>query len=211
VTDRPTLTELADDLRNSAEVLRRDLWASSRCSRVADNITNTANILDDLATTTTAYPFGEDGPKMVRETLCVAQSAIRDRNVFDGRTDEHCARIGRLIDICDVHRPIGPNGKHGKLHTDTCGCDDLATTATPQVDDDGSWQATVTVREMVCDENGRGFRIGDHIGWFTETTLTRMGITVPPPRTHTVTLDGHTLTIPHCDVVHLVAEYGGEG
>jgi hypothetical protein len=86
--------------------------------------------------------------------------------------------------------------------------DDLAD-ATPQVNDDGSWQATVTVREIEPYPNGqRQFMVGG-IDNNDEDCLADLGITVPPPRTHTVTLDGHTLTIPHCDVVHLVAEYGG--
>lgn len=29
-----------------------------------------------------------------------------------------------LIRQVDVHRPLGPNGKHGKLHTTTCGCEE---------------------------------------------------------------------------------------
>jgi hypothetical protein len=70
----------------------------------------------------TGYPFGRDTPKMVRETLCVAQAAMSDR-ADDGRKTEHIARLQRLIDICDEHRPLGPNGKHGDRHTPTCGCD----------------------------------------------------------------------------------------
>lgn len=74
------------------------------------------------------YPFGDpdgpDCPKMVRETLCVAQGVV-GRWVIDDRRDEYVARIGRLIDICDRHRPLGPNGKHRTAHcTPTCGCED---------------------------------------------------------------------------------------
>lgn len=28
-----------------------------------------------------------------------------------------------LVDRLHEHRPIGPDGKHGDRHTDTCGCD----------------------------------------------------------------------------------------
>lgn len=69
----------------------------------------------------TAYP--PDGPKMLRETLCVAQSAIGHTYPLDPRKWEHIDRLQRLIDECDRHRPIGPNGKHGNRHTPTCGCD----------------------------------------------------------------------------------------
>lgn len=70
-------------------------------------------------TTTLTVP---DSPKMLRETLCVAQSWIG--NVWHPRAGEHLARLQRLIDECDRHRPLGPDGKHGDLHTDTCGCED---------------------------------------------------------------------------------------
>lgn len=62
-----------------------------------------------------------DGPKMLRETLCVAQTWVGLSS--DARTREHIERLQRLIDECDRHRPVGNDGKHGELHTDTCGCD----------------------------------------------------------------------------------------
>lgn len=31
--------------------------------------------------------------------------------------------IGRLIDVLNLHRPLGVDGKHGTLHTPTCGCE----------------------------------------------------------------------------------------
>jgi hypothetical protein len=63
----------------------------------------------------------QDTPKMIRETLCVAQSMMG----FAGpdRRREHIERLQRLIDECDRHRPLGADGKHGELHTDTCGCE----------------------------------------------------------------------------------------
>lgn len=62
-----------------------------------------------------------DSPKMIRETLCVAQSLVNAWQMW--RAQEHVDRLQRLIDECDRHRPLGADGKHGKLHTDTCGCD----------------------------------------------------------------------------------------
>jgi hypothetical protein len=68
-----------------------------------------------------------DSPKMLREALCLAQSAIThwalsgyDRSTVPG----HVARIGDLIAQLDRHRPLGPDGKHGDRHTPTCGCED---------------------------------------------------------------------------------------
>jgi hypothetical protein len=64
-----------------------------------------------------------DGPKMLRETLCVAQAMIGNFHLDRGRKREHIDRLQRLIDACDAHRPLGPDGKHGDRHTPTCGCD----------------------------------------------------------------------------------------
>lgn len=64
-----------------------------------------------------------DGPKMLRETLCVAQTEVGNSPWNEDRKLEHLDRLQRLIDACDQHRPLGPDGKHGDLHTPTCGCD----------------------------------------------------------------------------------------
>lgn len=61
-----------------------------------------------------------DSPKMLREALCVAQSALSHQAVSP---DRHIAALGRLIDECDRHRPLGNDGKHNDLHTPTCGCE----------------------------------------------------------------------------------------
>lgn len=62
--------------------------------------------------------------KSLRETLCLAQSALAH---YTGVRDEyvagHSKRIGAVINQIDIHRPLGSNGKHGNLHTETCGCD----------------------------------------------------------------------------------------
>lgn len=68
-----------------------------------------------------------DGPKMLRETLCIAQLQISEFFIGD-RKYEHMARLQRLINACDYHRPLGPDGKHGNLHTDSCGCEDVVKT-----------------------------------------------------------------------------------
>ena len=60
-----------------------------------------------------------DTLKMVRETLCVAQQAVGQR---DDGTDRHMDRLGRVIAEVDRQRPLGPDGKHGDRHTSTCGC-----------------------------------------------------------------------------------------
>ncbi|MGS2805358.1 hypothetical protein [Nocardia sp. MW-W600-9] len=56
-------------------------------------------------------------PKNLREHLCVQQHFAPD--------DHTRSEIQRLINLLDVHRPLGSNGKHGeRLHTPTCGCED---------------------------------------------------------------------------------------
>lgn len=65
-----------------------------------------------------------DSLKMLRETLCVAASAVSNSPVGGSRSNEHIDRISRVISEIDRQRPLGSNGKHGNLHTPTCGCDD---------------------------------------------------------------------------------------
>lgn len=63
-----------------------------------------------------------DGPKMLRETICVAQAAIGQQYPNDLRLREHLNRLQRLADECDRKRPLGSDGKHGNRHTPECGC-----------------------------------------------------------------------------------------
>ena len=55
-------------------------------------------------------------PKWLREALCVQQTHSPDEITRSA--------IGDLIDLLDIHRPLGPDGKHGERHTSTCGCED---------------------------------------------------------------------------------------
>jgi hypothetical protein len=61
-------------------------------------------------------------PKMLRETLCEAQALLT--MWMPNNYDVHIARLQALINDLDKHRPLGPDGKHGNLHTRTCGCED---------------------------------------------------------------------------------------
>lgn len=69
-------------------------------------------------------------PKMLRETLCVAEFALRElerqRPGYNagGPIDRHVGRIQLLIEEIDRMRPLGPAGKHDDRHTPTCGCID---------------------------------------------------------------------------------------
>lgn len=107
-----------------------DLWWCPICvGRAADHL----GVLDSLAQLVTGQgnPGGStvavavvDSPKMLRETLCIAQSRIGDSPLDGDRKKEHVDRLQRLIDECDRHRPLGRDGKHGDRHTATCGCPD---------------------------------------------------------------------------------------
>ncbi|QDH93142.1 hypothetical protein QDA02_gp23 [Microbacterium phage Margaery] len=61
--------------------------------------------------------------KALRETLALAQTAIAQRD-WEPRARPDIERLGALIQAIDDHRPLGQDGKHGDLHTPTCGCDD---------------------------------------------------------------------------------------
>ncbi|WQY99792.1 hypothetical protein [Microbacterium phage MO526] len=61
--------------------------------------------------------------KALREALAVAQTAIGTRDTAE-RAQPHLDRLGALIAEIDRNRPLGADGKHGNLHTPTCGCDD---------------------------------------------------------------------------------------
>ena len=60
--------------------------------------------------------------KMLRESLCIAQNAVY---VLGLAYDMHQKNLQQLIDEIDKNRPLGSDGKHGNLHTHTCGCEDL--------------------------------------------------------------------------------------
>lgn len=57
-------------------------------------------------------------PKTLREKLCTQQTFAPDRFTRDA--------IQTLIDVLDLHRPLGTGGKHGNLHTPTCGCEAIS-------------------------------------------------------------------------------------
>jgi hypothetical protein len=63
----------------------------------------------------------KDSVKMMRETFCFAQFAVNQ--IGGARSKEHSERLQRIINTCDELRPLGPDGKHGYLHTPNCGCD----------------------------------------------------------------------------------------
>ena len=68
--------------------------------------------------------------KALREALCVAQIAMGymltdpDDTEDTARLIAQRERIEQIIAEIDRHRPLGPDGKHGELHTPTCGCED---------------------------------------------------------------------------------------
>lgn len=64
-------------------------------------------------------------PKMLRETLCLAQTALNLMGDHTGQyMTDHVAHLQKLIDEIDVIRPLGPDGKHGDgvRCTLMCGC-----------------------------------------------------------------------------------------
>ncbi len=57
-------------------------------------------------------------PKLLTEYLCSQLPYVPDTPTREA--------IEHLIGVLHSHRPVGSNGKHGDLHTPTCGCDDTA-------------------------------------------------------------------------------------
>jgi len=53
--------------------------------------------------------------KMLREELCRRQT----QNQWPS---DIASAVDVLINMIDRHRPLGSDGKHGNLHTATCGC-----------------------------------------------------------------------------------------
>jgi hypothetical protein len=60
--------------------------------------------------------------KMLREALCAAQNALL--HTTSSLAPSQAEHLGELVQEIDIHRPLGSNGKHGTLHTPTCGCED---------------------------------------------------------------------------------------
>lgn len=65
-----------------------------------------------------------DTLKMVRETFAIAQQRIVATRPEHRSDQRHAERLGRLIAEIDRQRPLGPDGKHGNLHTPTCECEE---------------------------------------------------------------------------------------
>lgn len=76
-------------------------------------------------------------PKALRETLCIAQTRIGNSGLDKRRQKSDIATLQALIDECDRHRPLGPDGKHGDRHTLTCGCEDVPPAVCPERVGDG--------------------------------------------------------------------------
>ena len=69
----------------------------------------------------------DDTLKSIRETLCVASTAVNHVPEYASRAAWDTALIGRIIAEIDQQRPLAADGKHGDLHTPTCGCEDKPT------------------------------------------------------------------------------------
>lgn len=55
-------------------------------------------------------------PKVLLEALCAQAVYAPDRPTREA--------IKHLVELLHLHRPVGIDGKHGDLHTPTCGCEE---------------------------------------------------------------------------------------
>lgn len=94
-----------------------------------------------------------DSLKMLRESLCAVQLGAAGAERMT-----HADRIGRIISEIDRQRPLGSNGKHGDLHTSTCGCSGSEPQGEPS-DDDLTKLANDAHHRMVDDAEADG-------GWY---------------------------------------------
>lgn len=60
--------------------------------------------------------------KMLGESLRLAEAAMNTAPMNIANSAKR--HVANLIKELDKHRPLGPDGKHGDLHTETCGCSD---------------------------------------------------------------------------------------
>jgi hypothetical protein len=97
-------------------------------------------------------------PKTARELLCkLATEACSEHPQMNAAER---MIVQNWINQLDIHRPLGVDGKHGNLHTPTCGCDDALETRfneTTQeweaLGDDG-WQKLAPLGRYHCPECG---------------------------------------------------------
>lgn len=62
--------------------------------------------------------------KMIGEALCYAETALLNFYPVTDQRTRYAAIIADLLADAHRQRPVGSNGKHGDLHTPTCGCED---------------------------------------------------------------------------------------
>lgn len=59
-------------------------------------------------------------PKALHEAFCYAQTYLPDTD--QGKYFRFV--LQDLLNELERQRPLGPDGKHGNLHTESCGCED---------------------------------------------------------------------------------------
>lgn len=98
-------------------------WVPTTAPKVdQDDMDTSKQLLHELAQHE-AFFTAPYGVKMLRETLTLTEKLFQRAASEDGVRVRHLATVAALIEQCDMHRPLGSNGKHGDLHTATCGCD----------------------------------------------------------------------------------------
>ncbi|WP_311053100.1 hypothetical protein [Rhodococcus qingshengii] len=89
--------------------------------------------------------------KTVGEALSYAETALLNAYPHSGQRAHYAEVIAELLRDVARQRPVGSNGKHGELHTPTCGCEDVPASSpvVPAPTETGPWQRIEDVPEGV--------------------------------------------------------------
>lgn len=113
--DLATLIRAAFELKAERDLARTQLEAAQaelEALKTAGGLPTLKDLLDAVG-----------GPKMLRETVCIAQTDIARSGRYSLEERSHINRLGRLANILDRCRPLDLDGRHGDLHTPLCGCE----------------------------------------------------------------------------------------
>ena len=115
--------------------------------------------------------------KTVGEALSYAETALLKTYPESAQRAHYAEVIAELLRDVARQRPVGSNGKHGELHTPTCGCEDVSASS-PVVPAPTETGPTETGPWPTWDDvpSGIKYRESPRRGWGTWWWINRNGI-----------------------------------